>query len=252
MRRRYAAGILVILGLAVLTARADDFWVKKDWRTWSKAECKKMLEESPLSKRFLVDNNSSNSQLPYANGHPSNSPGFGLANPGAGEVTYFIQLLSAPPVREAVIRRQQIDQKYDKMSNAEKNAFDAKMEQQMGGIKGDVIAFRVVFAADKPALGDTVIAYWQSLPPNTVPANFYLVTEKGVKVPPLAFIFVKGADTYFDVTFPRNAGPQPVIEADAKSMKLQFSNPAVDEYPEKSVTVEYNFDKMMWNGKLAY
>ena len=48
--RRYLAIILAISGLAALTARAEDFWVAKDWKTWSKAECKKMLEDSPWAE----------------------------------------------------------------------------------------------------------------------------------------------------------------------------------------------------------
>jgi hypothetical protein len=250
MRRRYAAGILAILCLAVLTAGADDFWVKKDWKTWSKSECKKMLEDSPWSKRFLVENNTSNGSLPSTGqGVQSTAQ---LGNSGTGEVTYYIQLRSAAPVRQAFIRQQQLDKKYDKMSDAEKKAFDDKMEQQMNAIGPDVIAAHIVFEASKPDLGTAVSTFWHSLPPNTVPMNFYLVTEKGVKVPPLGFSFVPETDSEFDVTFPRNIGAEPVIGPDARSMKVQFPNPAYGDFPEKTVTVEYKFDKMSWNGKLTY
>jgi hypothetical protein len=236
--------------LAVLTARADDFWVNKDWKTWSKAECKKMLEDSPWAKRFLIENNNSNAQLPNVNG--TDRPTSGFNNAGTGEVAYYIQLLSAAPVREAFVRQQQIEQKYDKMSNVGKNAFDAKIEQQMKSTKGDVIAIRVVIEANKPDLGEAVTDFWQSLPRNIVPANLYLITEKGTKVPPLTFSFVEGTETEFDVTFPRNAGGEPLIAPEAKSMKVQFPNPAFGDFPEKTVAVEYRFDKMMWNGKLAF
>ena len=47
MRRRYAAGILAVFALAVITASAEDFWVKKDWKQWTAADCKKLLEDSP-------------------------------------------------------------------------------------------------------------------------------------------------------------------------------------------------------------
>jgi hypothetical protein len=252
MRRRYAMALLMILGMAALTYGADDFWVKKDWKTWSKAECKKMLEESPWAKRIVVDNNSIASSLPLATGHLGDNPGFGMTSPGAGDITYFVQLLSAEPVREAFIRQEQIEQKFDKMSGAEKSAFDASVEKQLSFIKGDMIAIRIVFEASKPALGDAVKEYWQNLPPGTDPARTYLVTEKGIKIPPFTFSFMQGSETTIELTFPRSVRTETVIAPDAKSVKLQFPNPAIGEFPERTVTVEYSLDKMAWNGKLAY
>jgi hypothetical protein len=243
-------GILAILSLAVLTAGADDFWVKKDWKTWTKGDCKKMLEDSPWAKRFLVENNSSNGSLP-STGQGAQSTAQ-LGNAGTGEISYYIQFRSAAPVRQAVIRQAQIDAHYDKMSDAEKKAFDDKMEQQMNAIKPDVIAVHVVFAATKPDLGTSVSTYWHTLPADTVPMNFYLITEKGTKVPPMTFSFVKGTDSEFDVTFPRNAGAEPVIAPDAKSMKVQFPNPAFGDFPEKTVTTDFKLDKMSWNGKVTF
>jgi hypothetical protein len=252
MRRILSGCILAILGLAALTAGADDFWVKKDWKTWSKSECKKMLEDSPWAKRILVENNATYGQLPYAGATPSSNPGASVGSAGSGEVSYFVQILSAAPIREAIIRQQQIEQKYDMMSNSEKNAFDAKMDQQIDGMKSDAIYIRVVIEANKPELGEGVAAAWQNVAPNTIPMGVYLLTENGGRVTPLMYSFVKGEETEFDVTFPRNAGGGPVIAGNAKSVKVQFVNPAIGDFPEKTVTVEYKLDKMMWNGKVVY
>jgi hypothetical protein len=250
MRRRYAMGILVMLSLAVLAAGADDFWVKKDWKTWTKSDCKKMLEDSPWARRILIENNASNSSLPSA-GQGQQHQGQ-LGNSGTGEITYYVQLRSAAPVRQAVIRQAQIDAKYEKMSDAEKKAFDDKMEQQMNMIKPEVIAIHVVFDASKQDLGSSVTSFWHSLPPDTVPMNFYLVTEKGTKVPPMTFSFVTGTENEFDITFPRNAGADPVIATGAKSLKVQFQNPAVGDFPVKPVNAEFKLDKMTWDGKVAF
>jgi hypothetical protein len=252
MGRRYTVAILVILGLAALASRADDFWVKKDWKTWSKSECKKMLEESRWAKRFLADNNAADSALPLITAHPGDAPGLSISYPGAGEITYFAQLLSAAPVRSAFIRQRQIEQKFDKMSDAEKTAFDAKMEKQLSFIKENTIAVRVVFEANKPALAKAADAHWQGLPSNSVPPNTFLVTEKGARIPPLTFTFIKGSETEIDLTFPRSVRSEPVIAPDAKSLKFQFPHPALGDFPERNVTMEYSLDKMMWNGKLAY
>ena len=252
MRRFYTVAVLVILGLAAITSRADDFWLKKDWKTWSKSECKKMLEESPWAKRFLVDNNSVDTSLPLITRHPGDTPGLSVSHPGAGEITYFAEIISATPVREALIRQRQIEQKFDKMNDAEKSAFDAKMEKQLSFIKENTIAVRVVLNASKPALADAANGYWQSLPASTAPPSTFLITEKGAKIPPLTFTFIKDSETEIDLTFPRGVRAEPLIAPDAKSFKLQFPHPAIADYPERNVTVQYGLDKMMWNGKLVY
>src|SRR5579863_501134 len=66
MRRRCATGILAVFALAVLSASADDFWVKKDWKQWSAADCKKLLESSPWTVRKMVENESNVNRLPSA------------------------------------------------------------------------------------------------------------------------------------------------------------------------------------------
>lgn len=66
MRHRLLAGILAVFALAVLTAKADDFWVKKDWKTWTAADCKKLLEDSPWAHRKLLENESNANHLPSA------------------------------------------------------------------------------------------------------------------------------------------------------------------------------------------
>ena len=252
MSRRYTLIVFLTLALAALTSRADDFWVKKDWKTWSKSECKKMLEESPWAKRLLVENNSADNSLPMAHARPTDSPGVQVSYPGAGEIVYFAQLLSATPVRSALIRQRQIEQKFDKMSDAEKTAFDGKMEKELSFIKENTMAVRVVLEANKPALADAADTYWQSLSTNSVPPNTLLIREKGGQIPPLTFTFIKGSETEIDLTFPRSIRAEPVVAPDAKSLKLQFPHPAIADFPERNVTMEFRLDKMLWNGKLAY
>jgi hypothetical protein len=43
MRIRHAAGVFAILLFAVSATRADDFWIKKEWKQWTAAECTRLL-----------------------------------------------------------------------------------------------------------------------------------------------------------------------------------------------------------------
>src|SRR5271154_3195084 len=102
LKRRYFAGVFAVLVVAVLTARAEDFWVKKPWNQWSKDECNKILTDSPWSKRWSKGSVTVSAALPGSSGQSSEGAG-GEKSP---EVFYYVQLRSSLPVRQAVVRQQ--------------------------------------------------------------------------------------------------------------------------------------------------
>ena len=136
-RRRKAMAVLGILVLAVLTVQADDFWVKKDWTKWSKDDVNKMLSDSPWSKKWGKGEVQLSATLPsQSQSNPANqqrgSTGGGtlgseIGTQGTGqegaagdnniEVHYFIELQSALPVRQAIVRRLQLGNNYDKLED---------------------------------------------------------------------------------------------------------------------------------------
>ncbi len=147
IRRRNAFAVLGILLVAVLTVQAEDFWVKKDWTKWSKDECNKMLQDSPWSKHWGKGEVLLSAALPsQQQANPANDPksasgtlgSSSIGTTGAGqegaagdtqlELHYFIELQSALPVREALIRRAQFNNNYDKMDAEHKKAFDAQVQ----------------------------------------------------------------------------------------------------------------------------
>jgi hypothetical protein len=247
--RRYFAGILLILGMVAATAWADDFWVKKDWKEWTKADCKKMLEDSPWAKRFLVENTSSIGSLPSAS---RVAGGAGVAVVGAGEITYRVQIRSAEPIRQAIIRQEQLDKNYDKMSDAEKKTFDAQMDQQLSKFHGDVVAFHVIYDGNTATLKSSLSDYWQSFQGNSIPPDVFVVTASGARVPPISFISKRGPDSEFDLVFPRSSNNQPLVAPEAKSLKVQIKNPKIGDFIGKVVNAEFKLDKMTINGKLEF
>jgi hypothetical protein len=249
MRRRYAAGILSVFALAVLTASADDFWVKKDWKQWNAVECKKLLEDSPWAHRKLLENETNVNRLPNAG-----TAGVGAApgqadtanNKDTGEVNYVVQMRSAPPIREALVRQAQIDKQYDKMSDADKKTFDAQMDT-LYKVSDDTIAVHVRYYANKDSLGSDLEKSWKSLPSDTVPADMVLISSNGTKVTPLTFVADRDGKDEFDMTFPRKAFAEGL-----KSFKLQIPHPALGDFPAQKVIVEFKLDKMTFEGKPAF
>jgi len=246
MRRRYTAGILTVFALAVLTAGAEDFWVKKDWKQWTPQECKKLLEDSPWARRVLVENETDVSHVPSATQGASIDKSSAGLNIGAGEINYVVQIRSAAPIRQALIRQQQAAKGYDKMSDADKKAFDAQMEQLYNS-PGDPITVHVRYYANREQLSAYLDNAWKSLPADTVPADMIMITSAGAKVTPLTYVADAGGGPEFDLTFPRTAFGQGL-----KSFKLQIPNPALGDFGSKKVTAEFKTDKMTFEGKPAF
>jgi len=249
MRRRYAVGILAVFALAVLTAAADDFWAKRDWTQWSASECKKMLEDSPWARRVMKENESNVNRLPSAGNQGTGAqPGTAAESSGkdTGEINYVVQMRSAAPIRQALIRQTQIDRQYDKMTDADKKAFDAQMEK-LYKYNDDTIAVHVRYYGNRDPLGTDLEKSWKSLPPDTVPADMILISSNGTKVTPLTFVADPDGKDEFDLTFPRSAFAQGL-----KTFKLQIPSPALGDFPSAKVMVEFKVDKMTFGGKPAF
>lgn len=242
MLRRQLAFFLAILGLAVLAANADDFWTKKDPAQWSKDECKKLLSDSPWAKRAIVENNNSNTSMPSATRSAGDSGG---ANYGAGEIDYRVQLRSAAPIRQALIRQAQLESNYDSKSAEEKRSLDAKAAAEFTGIGDDLIAVHVTYSSTKDALAQVLGESWRSIAEGTVPADLCLISEGNKKVAPEKYI-VSQTSPEFDAYFQRSA------VGNSKSFKIQIPSPPIGDFGGKLVNVEFKLDKMTFDGKPSF
>jgi len=249
MRHRFIAGILAVFALAALTAGADDFWVKKDWKQWTAGDCKKLLEDSPWAHNHLIENETNVSRLPSAGAQGTGAaPGQSdtALNKDAGEVNYVVQIRSAAPIREALIRQQQIDRQYDKMSDADKKAFDAEMDKLHKG-HDEVIIVHVKYYGNRDQLNADLEKSWKSLPADTVPEGVILISSSGEKVTPQTFVADPNGGDEFELTFPRSG-----FSAGLKSFKLQIPHPALGDFGAQKKMVEFKLDKMTFEGKPAF
>ena len=117
--RRHLAGALAFLILAAvativsLTARGEGFWEKKGWKEWSKDDVRKMLQDSPWAKKYSTGKSIVSRGLPSETGAAQR----GAAGDDREEIVYYVELMSALPVREALVRQEQLNKKYDKMTD---------------------------------------------------------------------------------------------------------------------------------------
>jgi hypothetical protein len=257
------AGILAVFLFAALAAHAEDFWVKKDWKQWSKDECNKLLQDSPWSRKWAKSQMGS-TQMPGVSGANAE----GASGEKTPEMHYNVELQSSLPIREAVIRLSQINQKYDKMTAAEKKEFDAKAETFLNGNYDDVIRVHVTFGSNLQSFEREMAIYWKSIPPEAPPVDMYLITEKGDRVPPVRINSPQNGAYSFDLIFPRMKNREPIVHDGDKALSLQFthpaignqtqtittnpSNPSMDVFGEERVLIQFKLDKMVVNGKASY
>ena len=264
MRRRYSGMVLAILGFAALTASADDFWVKKEWKQWSKSDCEKILHDSPWTKKW----GKSQSLLSGAVGSVSGAAQEGAGGETAIEMDYFIQLRSSLPVREAVVRQAMIVQKYDSLDEAHKKAFDEQSGQYLAKVYDNEILVHVLYSSNVQTFERQLATYWQNIPEGKTPDEIYLINSRNDRVPPVRFVSPRTGAYEFDLYFPRMKGGVPVIQDSDKSFSIEFPHPAIGSqnagnasnvlnpnvttFGRERVLAEFKIDKMKFGGKLSF
>jgi hypothetical protein len=232
MPRRYVPALLALfLTLTSLSVLAEDFWLTKDWKQWSKEESTKILTDSAWAKTWRANGNEDG-------------------------IVYIVQLRSALPVREAIVRRLQFDQKYDKMTEVQRNAFDVQAAKVLDRSYDDAILVHVDFS--KSNASPNLRGNFKQLSATNLDAS--LVTDDGNQVKSIRFDMNDKAFYEFDLLFPKLRDGTPVIKDGQKRFSVQFQSPRVDlgldvnTFDSRSQRVRVDFDlaKMAVGNKLTY
>ncbi len=226
---RRATILTSIFVITALAASADDFWVKKDWSTWSEGDCETMLDQSPWAKETTV------AEL-------NTDPNF-----LAGHNTFIVMLFSAEPIRQGFVRQLQIKQRYDKMADAQKKEFDGQANRILSHKFDDSIVFRIDYSK-VPRVSQGFLN--QIHPDASNCENTWLTTDRGAKVLPIKFVNSASAHMY-DLSFPRLVEGQPVITESTKSFTLQFER-LTEDYRVGAVKAIFIPEMMKWKGALTY
>jgi len=239
MKSKVAMLALGFLLVSVSTAQAQ-FWEKKDWKTWSEAECKKMLEDSPWGVKYVTAR--------------VEQPTIGAPTGGTGRVTeqqigYSAHLRSALPVRQAIIRLAMIQNKYDKMTPEQKAAFDKQAEEYVNRSFEDRIVIHVNYWTNLPGIERELANLWQSVRPDAIPVNIYLMGRKGTRIHPARFVSPPGSAMEFEVIFPRIVDGQPIVDETTKNLMLEL--PGVG-FGEERLLLQFKAEKMKFKGEQVY
>jgi hypothetical protein len=242
---------LLVAALLVPATFAQGPWVKKDWKQWSKDDCKKVLEDSPWAQRW------SQSTAKVASFATRNSGTQGVGSESEVGVWYVVQFRSALPIREAVVRQVLIANRYDQLDiekDAEKK--DAMRKQTEGFLKrsyDDVVVVHVTYGSNVQEYNRDLAAFWQThYSEGTVPQEAFLNGPGGRKIPPIRMVSPKGGVQEFELIFPRTVDGKPIVEPGDKTLAVEFVSPTVGSVDSARVFMEFKVDKMSLNGQVVY
>ena len=242
--RKFWISVFAALAIA---GYAQGPWTKKDWKQWSKEDCRKLLEDSPWAQSW------NQSSVKMANFATGTAGAQGVGSERELNLSYVVQLRSALPVREAVVRQALIASKYDRMEPAQKAALLKQTESYLNRNYDDVIVVHVVYGSNVPEYNRDLAAFWQGhYAEGAVPQDALLHGSRGEKAAPVKLISPKGGAQEFELIFPRIVEGKPLLEPGENTMSLEFVAPRIGSVDSSRLFVEFKADKMLFNGQLVY
>jgi len=248
---------LLVVGIVLATAAAvwaGDFWAEKEYRRWSEKECRNLLEDSPWARGRVL---SEVYITPLQTGPTDPMSQADASDPtqrerqGNPRIEYRAQFRSALPVRQAMVRLQQVRQGYDQMTPEQQQAFDAEAEKFLSVAFADTVVVYVGYSATVQGDDRELAFYWQKQTTDTLKNFVFLIGGKGQKIPMLRYA-VAEAGRAFQFVFPRVYEEQPVVEPTDKSLKLDFEHPGVRGQGKQRILLEFPVKKMLLQGALVY
>jgi hypothetical protein len=220
-------------------AAAQGYWEKKQWNNWSKEEARKMLEDSPWAKKWVYTD-----VLESTTGESSQ----GMGRETQPSIYYIVQLRSALPVRQAVIRQAMINNKYERFSEEQKKEFDASAEAYLNKEYPSTIVVHIVYGSNVQFFERELARIWKGFPSRTVPVGANLITSSGKRVGAMQMVNPPGGPQEFELIFPRIVNGENLLSQSDKT--LMFELPAVGA--TYRVYVEFKLEKMKFKGELVY
>ncbi len=249
-RNKWALPALIPLMLAAslsFTSAAktkDPPWIAKDWTQWNEDDCDEVLNKSPW-------------------GINAGSPGgASFSGPKTSTDLYtIVQIHSALPIKQAILRKLQLLDFYNRMEPDKKQAFDQAHVHDLDPSNQILVNIQngVMFSGP----GAFSSAAWAS--PATQVA---LRVPDGALIQPTETTLLVNSGGYGNETqysFPRTVGGRPLLSPTASSLVIQLGAPLWvydaktnkyirQEGPFRSsgTSITFKISDLMYKGKLEY
>jgi hypothetical protein len=237
----------------------DPPWIAKDWTHWDSDDCDAVLKRSPWGTDPSYRNFSNFASSPIAVQHG------GIA----------VQLRSALPIRQALLRKVQLDKFYDKMKPDKKQAFDQAQAHDLDPADRIVIDIWNSGSETLRYISPTYSeegAYYEFPPisPYSYTSAFparqvALRLADGTLIQPTEATVMHMDNFLKEVqySFPRVGGNTPAILAGqpslafelGASLRINMKSGNFDQplpFIDSGLSITFKLSAMMYNGKLEY
>jgi hypothetical protein len=225
--------LLIVLLFIVESIAAQDFWMTKSYKRWTKEEIEKLAGESPWAT--LVGDGSNAQVL---------------------DTSYVtMRLRSSILIRQALVRLKQIDAKYDKMDAAQKVEFDIKTK---GTLECPACVENYAISISSPIVNRQVRNGLPSLINvkfDQLKGKIYLQNDKGERRELVFFNAPLSNDGEATMFFPRfDAKGQPFLTKDSKSFSVIFTKRGNSSLSNFSIPENTSFDvqKILIDGNVEF
>jgi hypothetical protein len=255
-RRRLAARVrmtllmLLVVGSAVAQKGLPD----KPFQQWSKVEVEKVLTDS-LWARTQSIRVQRRSQVKSIAGQTESETSSRKGDLTSAEdpldYRFTLRLHSALPIRQALVRQQQLKWNYDQRSAAQKKAFDEQAKQLILDcpVCADNYIVSVGFSSNNSSGNDLIYKWFGAATVPSIKGYIYLANERGERRELLDFIPPKapGDDVYF--IFPRlDEKGQPLFTVSDKKLLFRMSDSSANSVTNFSLDIS----KLIVNGKVEF
>jgi hypothetical protein len=255
--RIIVSSILVLTASVAISAQK---YAEKPYSSWSRENAMEMLSDSSWARTYHnISAAVSADQREAARAQADNrlsGQERGSSGRSGGTPPVFARLHSALPIRQALVRLNQLAAGYDKMDSGKKAEFDEKAKGLLEcGICQTHYVVTLTTATDSRGQG-VEEGMFQGLTTKDLKGNVWLETEKGVKRELVEFIPPKKSGDSAVLFFARkdSQGIELVSET-SNTLSVVFDNnfliPSNRFAPLLPRRFEFKVSKLMQGGKLA-
>ncbi|MBK7705147.1 MAG: hypothetical protein IPN69_09400 [Acidobacteria bacterium] len=228
MKRFLFFGIVLLFFSQV--ASAQDFWMQKSYKRWTKEEIVRLISDSPWSQ---VAGDTGNAQIR-----------------DAAYVT--VRLRSSILIRQALVRLKQIESGYDKFEPAKKIEFDEKMK---GTLECPACQENYVVTISPPVADrqlKSAVFGLVNLKFEQLKDTVYLVNDKGEKRKLVHFQAAMSNDGEATLFFPRlDENGAKLLTGESKTVTLIFETKGLPNFQVPRSTI-FDVTKAMIDGNVEF
>ena len=239
MKSAKTIGLLLLCACAASAGFGEEFWAKKPYQKWTPEETNKLLTDSPWAKTVTIataidPTDHHNGGMPFALGDsPEGEP--------APSITYTMQIRSATPIREAMVRSSEIAGHYDSLASSAKVNYDNSAAKFLSATFPDRVLVCVTVKANTPGYESRLRSYWSQQSAAKLSMTTFLNVGRQ-KLSPIGYSF---KDDVIQFVFPR---PNSLATED---FSVEFMHPTIEALFSQRMLINFKPRKMEIDGQPA-